>query len=359
MTPVPAIASPAARARPWARWWTIAAAWWLLSGLVTALARAPGRSLMHLQFAQDMTSAALWIPVTVLAFWLADRGPGGRDSWRSGLPLAVAAALTVVGMRAAFVLATNPVMHWYAATPNAQTVLLHSVANNFLPFFLLLAAAHALVYAQRLRERDELLARAELQHLKAQLQPHFLFNALNAISSSVHLHPDLAVQMIARLSTLLRHALQQVGAQDVPLEEELVVVAAYVELEQLRFEERLRVEWQVASDVRSALVPHLLLQPLVENAIKHGLAPQRDGGTIRLAAMRAGDRLRLVVADDGVGLPPEAPDARGIGLTNVRERLRQLYGAAHLFSLRSLSPHGLEVEVQVPFRAATSAGLRG
>jgi signal transduction histidine kinase len=359
MTPVPVITSTPATPSPWWRWWGIASGWWLLNSIITGVARSRGGPQGLLPLAQDLLSALLWIPVTVLAFWLADRRPLQRTTWPRHMPIALAAAALVVVVRAGFVLATDPWLHWYAMPPVASEVFVRSLANNFLPFFLLLGAAHALVYAQRIRERDELLARVELQHLKAQLQPHFLFNALNAISSTVHDDPSRAVQMIARLSQLLRRALQQASVQEVELEEELAVVGAYVDLEQLRFEERLRVTWEVDPAARSALVPHLLLQPLVENAIRHGVGPRREGGTVHVRATRVGDHLRLAVADDGVGLASRSTrspgdSGTGIGLANVRERLRQLYGPSHTFTLRDRTPRGLDVEIHIPFRPAAT-----
>jgi two-component system, LytTR family, sensor kinase len=359
MSPMPAIASTPATSSPWWRWWTIAAGWWLLNGVITGLARTRGGPLGYLPLAQDLLSALLWIPVTVLAFWLADRKPVHRATWRHHVPWALVAAAAVVVLRALFVLSTDRWLHWYPSPPVASDVFVRSLANNFLPFFLLLGAAHALVYAQRIRERDELLARVELQHLKAQLQPHFLFNALNAISTSVHEDPERAVQMIERLSLLLRRALQQASVQEVALEEELAVVGAYVDLEQLRFEERLHVTWDIDPLVRTALVPHLLLQPLVENAIRHGVGPRREGGTVHVRAARVGDRLRLVVGDDGVGLRTDAvtgTQGAGIGLRNVRARLRQLYGNAHAFTFRERSPRGLDVEIELPFRLGSAHG---
>lgn len=349
---------------PWARWWAIASAWWLSNGLLFALARAsmtaqPVGALLRV----DLVSSALWIPVSVFAFWLAQRYPVSRGTWQRTIPLALAAAVGVVLLRAAFVIVTNPFMHWYPVTPPAGQVLVTSVANNLSLFLLVLGAGHGLAYARAFREREELLAQAELAHLKAQLHPHFLFNTLNAVSAYVRSDPDVAVQIIARLSTLLRHALHRAGTQEVPLEEELAIVAAYVEIEQLRFGDRLRVTWNIAPASLSAAVPHLLLQPLVENAIRHGIAPQSAPGLVEIRTERDGDAVRLTVRDDGVGLsaaPPSAhelapglePVTGGVGLANVRRRLVQLYGDAQQFQLTARTPRGVEVCICMPFRQA-------
>lgn len=314
----------------------------------------------------DFISAALWVPFTVLAFWLAERASASHLSWKRTIPLVMLASSAVVVLRAVFVMVTDPIIHWYPEPPVFRDVLITSLANNFFLFCLFVGAGHALVYAQRMREREELLSRAELQHLKAQLHPHFLFNTLNAISAYVRAQPDTAVQMIARLSTLLRHALQRASTQEVSLEEELSIVAAYVDIEQVRFDDRLRVSWQIAPDTLGATVPHLLLQPLVENAIRHGFPTLSRVGTVEIRAERRGETLHLLVRDNGIGLrdgnAPLQParsiplngnasiPSTGIGLTNARRRLEQLYGRAHRFELKAGAHHGLDVEIVLPFR---------
>jgi LytS/YehU family sensor histidine kinase len=208
--------------------------------------------------------------------------------------------------------------------------------------------------------REELLAQAELANLKAQLHPHFLFNALNAVSAYVRTDPDVAAQVIARLGTLLRHALQHADTQEVSLAEELGIVAAYLDIEQVRFGDRLQVRWRVDPELLGGAVPHLLLQPLVENAIRHGLSGRSAPGTIEIHAAREGDTLRLTVRDDGDGLSATAAqrpgNSTGVGIANVRQRLRQLYGPAQQFDLRSAHPRGVEVTVAMPFRLHARRG---
>jgi two-component system LytT family sensor kinase len=358
-TPTPPPASP------WGTWWLISGAWWTLNAITHASSRASMNGVPFLEAAKyDSISAALWVPFTVLAFWLAERAPVTRHSWSRSVPLVLLATAGVVLARAVFVIVTDPILRWYPAPPTFREVFITSIANNFFLFLLFVGAGHGLVYARRIREREELLARAELRHLKAQLHPHFLFNTLNAISAYVRAEPDTAVQMIARLSTLLRHALQRAGTQEVSLEEELSIVAAYVDIEQVRFDDRLRVVWQIAPDTLGATVPHLLLQPLVENAIRHGLAPLSRTGTVEIRAERRGNSLHLLVRDDGVGLagsprtfvantPPSRDQltaSSGVGLSNARARLQQLYGEAHDFVLDTRDPQGLDVCIVFPYR---------
>jgi two-component system, LytTR family, sensor kinase len=212
-------------------------------------------------------------------------------------------------------------------------------------------------YARRNRERELRAARLEreltearLQALKMQLNPHFLFNTLNMISSHVHDDPSRAEEMIAHLSDFLRMTLRHSQEQEVPLSTELEFLEAYLAIMKARFEDRLAVELRSADDAREALVPHLVLQPLVENAVSHAMDDRRPG-RLRLQAARVGDRLRLVLEDNGPGLPDgDAALGRGIGLTNTAERLRQLYGADHSLAFTRSDEGGLRLELELPYR---------
>ena len=350
-SPPPALA-PVLRPRiPWGTYWAAATAWWTLYGVTTATTYHDmadigwGHALRV-----SLASAAIWVPVTLLALWLAERVPVERGTWRRAVPVVALVTAGVVLARALLVVVLDPWVHWYTERPGFGSVLLSSVANNLFLFVLFVGVGHALVYARRVRVRDEQLARAELQHLKAQLHPHFLFNTLNAISASVRTDPEVATQMIARLSTLLRQALRRSGTQEVALEEELAVLGAYVDIQRLRFDDRLRVEWEVEPATLGAQVPHLLLQPLVENAIQHGIAPASATGTVRIAARLERGTLRLSVRDDGVGRAAPAEASHGIGLANTRHRLQQLYGAGQAVTVRPVAPSGLDVEIVLPYR---------
>jgi LytS/YehU family sensor histidine kinase len=201
------------------------------------------------------------------------------------------------------------------------------------------------------------LARAQLQFLELQLQPHFLFNCLNAISELAHEEPDRAEHMLRQLHTLLRLSLERAGQDEVSLDEELASLEPYFDIQRTRFSEWLQVAMDVEPSTRLALVPHFILQPLVENSIRHGLAVRSAPGTVTVRAWREGERLRLQVIDDGVGLMPKGPSFRpGIGLRNARNRLTQLYGEDHRFELRPGEPRGTVVDLEIPWRSRDLVG---
>lgn len=195
------------------------------------------------------------------------------------------------------------------------------------------------------------LAHAQLDALRLQLHPHFLFNTLNAIAALAAADPARAQRMLARLGELLRQTLEGDGAAEVSLERELTLLAPYIDIQRMRFGERLRYREEIAPEVRAALVPALILQPLVENAVQHGVSRRPEGATIVLRVERSGDRLDLEVEDDGPGLTPE-PSVTGIGLANTRARLAQLYPDSHHFVLRPSPAGGTVVRVDIPFRTA-------
>ncbi len=211
---------------------------------------------------------------------------------------------------------------------------------------------------ERARALDQ-LAEAQLHSLRLQLQPHFLFNTLNTITALITTEPRAAERMVAGLSELLRASLRLADEQEVPLARELDHLRLYVDIQQTRFGDRLAVAMDVDPAVRTALVPSLLLQPLVENAIRHGITPRAAGGRISVHASRDADELRLEVRDDGVGaVTHDGVLAReGVGLTNTRERLRRLHGARHRFAYESRVGSGFAVRIAVPFR--TDGGHNG
>jgi len=219
-------------------------------------------------------------------------------------------------------------------------------------------------YYRRNRERESQasalateLVRARLEVLRMQLNPHFLFNTLHVISALIHENPEDADRIVARLSELLRVSLEQSDTQEVPLRQELSFLERYLEIEQVRFQDRLAVELDIESGLDDILVPSLILQPLVENAIRHGIAPREDMGRVKIAARRLNGMLELKVGDNGPGLPEieVASHPEGVGLSNTRSRLSHLYGANHQFQLTPAPGGGLEVTLLIPCRTETHA----
>jgi two-component system, LytTR family, sensor kinase len=225
----------------------------------------------------------------------------------------------------------------------------------------------AINYFVRAEEQADQLIRleaaatsAQLTMLRYQLNPHFLFNTLNSISTLVMLkQTDRANAMLSRLSSFLRYTLINEAEAKVTLAQEVETLKLYLDIEKMRFEERLRMDFNVDDDVTNALVPSLLLQPLVENAIKYAVTPQEDGADIAIIAQRAGERVRIIVSDSGPGLQATAPDPKlstGVGMANTRERLVQAYGEDQRFDHYARSGGGFEVVLEFPYQAKRSGG---
>ncbi|MFC3549988.1 sensor histidine kinase [Lysobacter cavernae] len=335
--------------------------WWTLNGLVWAgqvmtMREATGQALDGVQVLRlELASAWLWAPITLGLFWCVRHWPIERGRVLRALLLQGLAVAAVIVLRALVVIVCNDWVGWYAQLPPVGAVLAASVLNNLLMSWLIIGVAHALVYAERAQRREhqtmELesrLANARLEALSAQLNPHFLFNALNSIAEMVHRDADAAERMLVDLGALLRHSLDTSHSQEIALREELVALDHYIGIEKMRLGERLRVEWGIDSTLLDARVPHLVLQPLVENAIHHAVATRVTPGEVSVRATRSDSRLILEVRDDGgQPVPSHGP---GIGLNNTRARLLCLYGADHLFEIATQAAGGTLVRLDLPYR---------
>jgi sensor histidine kinase YesM len=238
--------------------------------------------------------------------------------------------------------------------------------QNFMSCWIILGVEHALRYYRGYQERQQhalrlelqaaelktQLVRAQLSALSMQLQPHFLFNTLNAVMVLVRQRKAAeAEEMLGRLSDLLRRVLDGSDTHEVPLRQELDYLEQYLAIERVRFQDRLRIVVRTDPSVLDAKVPYMGLQPIVENAIRHGIGRRSSAGMIRITAQRSGDAVRIQVQDDGPGLAAGAHED-GIGLTNTRERLRQLYGDAGSIALENVAPGGAVATMMLPYRPA-------
>ena len=316
-----------------------------------------------------LLDAYLWAFATLAIFWLARRFPLERGRVLRSIGVHLVAAVVLSLARAGFMVELSRHVDWLGARSFSRQFW-GSSSLNFLFYALLLGIAHAVLYHARYRERERAaerlaagLTEARLQALKMQLQQHFLFNTLNAISALIPADARPAKRMLARLGDLLRTTLEHEETQEVTLREELVFLQPYLEIEQARLEDRLTVVTEVALETLDARVPHLVLQPLVENAIRHGIAPRIEPGRVEIAVTRGPDDrfLQLEVRDDGRGMDQDnqVRTRRGVGLTNIRSRLEQLYDGEHRFELENRPGGGVVVRVILPFRRAENGAGKG
>jgi two-component system, LytTR family, sensor kinase len=322
-----------------------------LRGITVPLTHILGLALLE---------AYLWALATVAIFWLARRFPLERGRMRRNGAVHVVGALTFSLARVVVLVELSQVLAWVPERPFDRQFLVGF--HQFLLFYaLLLGIAHAVIYHRRYRERELAaerltagLTEARLQVLKMQLQPHFLFNTLNAVSALIPAEAKPARRMVARLGDLLRIALEHEETQEVTLREELAFLEPYLEIEQARMADRLTVVLDIAPDTLDARVPHLVLQPLVENAIRHGIASRIEPGRVEISAASGADDglLHLQVRDDGPGMngDSQARTRKAVGLANIQSRLEQLYGGEHRFEIGNHPEGGFVVSISLPLR---------
>jgi two-component system, LytTR family, sensor kinase len=321
----------------------------------------PWRTLMILNGAFWFTWA-LFTPVIV---WLSQHFRFERQ----GIIRAIAVHVPSVALFTLGHIATMAGVQWWLATAageefpylqEAQRAALHYFDWEMMTYWAIVGLSHAVLYYRESRDRalrssqlETRLVAAQLRTLQQQLHPHFLFNTLHAISALMHRDVEAADRTLMRLSDLLRLTLESIGQQEVTLKAELEFLSKYLQIEQTRFADRLIVRFDVPAETLDTFVPNLVLQPLVENAIKHGVARKAGPGHIDISARREGDKLVMEVRDDGVGLSEDALTAlqKGIGVSTTRARLQHLFGADYRFEFHR-QPAGLTVLVAVPWRTA-------
>jgi two-component system LytT family sensor kinase len=308
--------------------------------------------------------------LTSTIFRIAHRFPLDAPGWARSLAVHALAAVAfsivhvaaMIGLRTLLSPKYISAMTFSSWASWIQRTYLMNLDWALMTYSAIVGVSYALAYNRESRARalraahlETRLAEARLRTLEAELHPHFLFNTLHAISTLVHTQPDSADRMISRLSDLLRITFSRSGAACIPLHEELEFLQKYLEIEQTRFQDRLSVDFDIDPETLDAEVPRLILQPLVENAIKHGVAPRMGPGAISIAARRDGERLCLSVRDNGVGLTggSRAQLHGGVGLSNTRDRLECLYGADQSLNFVEEAP-GLTVEMRLPFHRVSA-----
>lgn len=303
-----------------------------------------------------------WAALAPIIDWLVRRFPIAPRAWWRALLAHVPGGLVISVVEMMIELRGRRLILEQPAAGNVTVFQLYSTLLTYGAFTgVLYAADHYRKYRMHELRGSQLAAQlveARLQALTMQLNPHFLFNTLHAISSLVHRDVEAADRMIARLGDLLRLTLDSGDAQEVTLRQELGVLERYLDIERIRFPDRLAVRLAIDPATLDAQVPSLILQPLVENAIRHGLAVRSAPGHLEIRSAREDGMLRLEVSDDGVGLPDDAaqPIQEGIGLANTRARLRQLYGADHRLELHGGAQGGMVASLVFPFRPFRAGG---
>jgi hypothetical protein len=310
-----------------------------------------------------LLSWAPWVAVTPAVLWLGDRFPIQTASPLTyGMHLLACAAINVAsaGWIALLEAFTDPLAPDSPAGPLVPLWVKH-VYDDILQSLFLYAAVLAVGYIVQSRQRmaqqqidavrlSEALVRAQLDALRRQIEPHFLFNAINSgVALIREKRNDAAIATLIALSDVLRRLIDTADRQETSLSDELHFLSQYVQIQKMRFADRLRIEIEVPEELLSARVPYLLLQPLVENAIKHGIAVRANAGSVRIAAAQSNGHLNLTVYNDGPALA-EARTGAGVGLDNVRARLKYLYGDAFGFDLCNVQS-GVEVRLSLPYRS--------
>ncbi|HEX2217652.1 MAG TPA: histidine kinase [Gemmatimonadales bacterium] len=341
------------------------AAVWLLFGVVDEVRLAIWGAVNQQPFdlSSDLWIAAvargvdvvLWTALTPAIFWFTSRYTVRQGAWAGPLAAQLAGGVLVVTLSVWLNWVLGVIM--VGELPMVPFVARITHANLF-QYGMVAGFAHILAHAGQAHERElrtsrlrMQLAVSQMEALKAQIEPHFLFNTLNSISELTHEDPDEAERMVHRLEHLLRITMGEGRPPEVSLAQELEFLGAYLEIQQTRFRDRLSVEIRVPPETLAARVPTFILQPLAENALRHGLAPQAEAGRIVVEARIENGSLRVEVCDSGVGFGPTA-GREGLGIRNTRARLRSLYGPEGVFELRGTRGGGATASIFMPFRPA-------
>lgn len=354
--------------RPLVYGWLLSFAGWGLVALVLGLNFVGGTNLAWMQALHASIRDQLpWAVLTPLIFRFTTRHLIDDVNWKRNLALHVITGAAVIWAIHQWKVLADPVgpgphRRAFISPPGFNSEIERQVgpppAWDFFHFtsveipiyLMIISAAHTLHFYRRAEMRSGQLARARLQALQTQIHPHFLFNTLNTIAGLIHTAPDKAESVVQMLGDLLHFLLRATPASEIPLQREIAFIEKYLAIMHIRFDDRVRYEFQIAHDTLTASVPALLLQPLVENAIKHGLEGKVNGGKVTIQAHREMNFLHLRVSDTGVGIRNLSEVVEGIGLSSTRARLQEVYGDGA--SVEIFSESGATVLITLPFRLA-------
>ena len=358
--------------------WGTSYAIWIFVALMTAISmhrlnlwfwKMPGGFWESLKL--PLVNNLIYATLSPIVLLLALRYPINRATWKLRVPLYLGGAVTFAASHVALRMLVYPVMDSMTKQPFPvgwslfMRLFLYNLPDDcFSVFLAVVVIAHTMHHYRESRSRElrasqleTRLAQAQLRALKSQLQPHFLFNTLHSISTLMLTNVTAADAMLVRLSELLRLSLDNNSVQETTLNREMQFVEVYLEIEKMRFGDRLQVRCEVDADTLDARVPHLLLQPLVENAIRHGASRRAEGGEVWITAARRHDELIIEVGDNGPGFSPkrDGTGKHGLGLNATRERLQVFYGNRQRLEIHSAPGRGTIVEVQIPWNTGAAA----
>lgn len=305
-----------------------------------------------------------WAVLSPVIFWLANKFRIEKTRFRRNFFIHLSAGILFSIIQFLLQAEAGQITTWANKEAIPFSVSFYNLVSktfhlNLLTYWAIVGISHGIEYYRRSQEREKKAAQlesqlisAQLRALKAQIHPHFLFNTLNVISELIFIEPESAERMIARLGEFLRITLENTFADEVRLEQELSFLSKYIEIEKIRFGDRLEIEINVEAESMNAAVPTLMLQPLVENAVHHGITILPGTGRIEINIERKNEKLCLEIKDNGPGIENsvQIKNKEGIGLSNTRSRLDQLYGGNYNFEIYNPAEGGTCVSLQIPFR---------
>ena len=336
---------------------------WLIIGLIFTSQlhllsqRTGGKMNWRDSFFWEVPRWCLWAFLAPLVTAIAQRYPWRKDRAARTITIHIVSAIVISAVHLVlFVLIFHSLRLSVAPAGNLMETMQFAFPLDFhvgiAVYFLIVVLTHYSESQQRLARLQAELTRAQLQALKMQLHPHFLFNTLNSISSYLHTDVEVADEMIGRLGDFLRMTLQNPATQEIALEREVEFLKEYLAIEHLRFQDRLQTEFSIDPETRSALVPNLILQPIAENAIRYGISANPNPGKLRITSKRMNDELQIKIEDNGPGMPREMRE--GIGIVTTRERLDHLYGSSARLEWINQSDGGAAVTLRIPFHLGES-----